>query len=240
MTRRLLALVAVVGVTLALGLTTPARAYSDERQMIIDTAYSKLGSTFQLGASGPDKFDCSGFAWWVYSTAGLSDRIGGTGLTANGFYRYFDNLGETFTDWSQAHPGDLVFYKEPGQRVHHMGIVTSFNKKGKPKVTSALINPWGVSEMRYNALDVPFFAFAHVDLDSTSGDPGPTPPPTPDPNATPTPTPSATPSPGQSPDAIGDFLASDQATQLLQQAMGDGTYTAADARALLDEMAAGR
>ena len=38
-------------------------------------ADSKLGCAYQLGASGPDKFDCSGFVYWVMKNCGAQTHI---------------------------------------------------------------------------------------------------------------------------------------------------------------------
>jgi len=163
----------------------PASASAvDEQAEIVQIAYAHIGDKFKIGANGPNRFDCSGFLWYVFSTADLADKIGGKPLTARGFQRYFRNRGLLFTDPKQARVGDLAFYGNPAQ---HSAIVTRIDNKGRPRITSALTI--GVKETKYNTLNVPFNSFAHVGLGL---EPTPTPTPTPTPSSTPTPSPSPT------------------------------------------------
>jgi hypothetical protein len=163
----------------------------DEQAEIVQIAYAHIGAKFKLGANGPTKFDCSGFVWFTFNTAGLGDRIGGKPLRAKQFQKYFRERGLTFKDPKEARVGDLVFYGSPAK---HSGIVTRIDNKGRPRVTSALTT--GVRETKYNSLDVRFDSFARVGLgNSPDPTPSPTPTPTPEPTATPEPTPTATPDP---------------------------------------------
>jgi hypothetical protein len=221
--------IVAMGAVGALG-AIPARAASDEQTLIRDAAYSKLDTRFRLGATGPDRFDCSGFVYWVFREAGLLDRIGGERRRARGYYRYFKNLGLTYRDEDKAKVGDLVFYARSGAQISHMGIITDFNRWGRPLVTSALVNPYGVTEMRYFRLNIPFVAFGAVPLDDASE-------PTPDPTTEPTPDPTAQATPESTPaataDEIDEWLASTAAENLLAEAMADGE---SDPRALLDRI----
>ena len=161
----------------------------DEQTEIVQIAYAHIGDKFRLGASGPTRFDCSGFVWFTFKTAGLQDMIGGKPLTAKQFQKYFRERGLLFKDPSQARIGDLAFYGNPAK---HSAIVTRIDNKGRPRITSALTI--GVTETKYNTLDVPFDSFAHVGVGLTV-DPSPSPTPTPTPSATPTASPSATQTP---------------------------------------------
>ena len=105
--------------------------------------------------------------WYVYSLAGLSDRIGGKRLRAREYAKWFRDRGLLST--RDPRIGDLAFFYNPAK---HVGIVTRFNERGKVFVTSALTT--GVREVRSDLLSVPFYAYGHVGLQVV---PDPTPPP---------------------------------------------------------------
>ena len=79
-----------------------------EAQKYTGTAYKWGGSTPQTG------FDCSGLMQWAYSKAGIqiprtseTQILAGNGITV---------------DRQHLVPGDLVFFRDPGGDVHHVGI----------------------------------------------------------------------------------------------------------------------
>ena len=193
MTRTIRAALALLAVALLTSVTVSPAAGMDEQAAIVAIAYAHIGDKFQLGASGPTKFDCSGFVWYTFKTAGLQDRIGGKPLRARDFQKYFRDRGLLTRDPKIARVGDLVFYGNPAK---HSGIVTRIDNKGRPRITSALTI--GVTETKYNTLDVPFDSFAKVGLGQTP-DPTPTPTLTATPTPTPTPTPAPTPTPTAAP-----------------------------------------
>lgn len=84
---------------------------------IVETAKSKLGCPYVLGAKGPDSFDCSGFVYWVYKQKGITVP----GSTDE--YKSYINSGKEI-DWSQAQPGDIliIFNTERGTTYGHAGI----------------------------------------------------------------------------------------------------------------------
>lgn len=183
MRRTVRAAMAVLAVALLVGVLPSPAAAMDEQAAVVQIAYAHIGDKFRLGASGPNRFDCSGFVWYVFNTAGLADRIGGKPLRARGYQKLFRARGLLSKDPKTARVGDLVFYGNPAK---HTGIVTRIDAKGRPHVTSALTT--GVHETRYNSLSVRFDSFAHVGLNS-----GPSPTPTPSPSPSPSPTPSLNP-----------------------------------------------
>jgi len=197
------AVLAVLAVASLFGILPSTAAAVDEQAAIVQIAYAHIGDKFRLGASGPTRFDCSGFLWFTFKTAGLLDRIGGKPLMARQFQKYFRDRGQLFRDPSLARVGDLAFYGNPAK---HSAIVTRIDAKGRPRITSALTI--GVRETKYNTLDVPFESFAHVGLGQV---PDPTPTPTPTPSPSPSPSvapstppsqaPSSAPSPSSSPSA---------------------------------------
>lgn len=73
---------------------------------IVATAKTRLGCPYKWGATGPSKFDCSGFTQWVYKKNGISiPRTSGS-----------QKSGGKYIKLSQVKPGDIVW--RPG----HVGI----------------------------------------------------------------------------------------------------------------------
>ena len=79
---------------------------------ILETAYTKLGTPYVYGASGPNSFDCSGFTSWVYRQHGIS-----IARTAQG-----QSQGGTPVDRANLQPGDLVFFGSSTSNITHVGI----------------------------------------------------------------------------------------------------------------------
>lgn len=79
---------------------------------ILETAYTKLGSPYKWGATGPNSFDCSGFTSWVYRQHGIS-----LSRTAQA-----QSQGGVAVDRSNLQPGDLVFFGSGTGRITHVGI----------------------------------------------------------------------------------------------------------------------
>ncbi len=75
---------------------------------IVATAYSKIGSAYAYGASGPNAFDCSGFAQWVYAQNGIS-------IPRTTYAQYASG---TKVSYSNLQPGDLVFFNTTGSLGH--------------------------------------------------------------------------------------------------------------------------
>ena len=78
-------------------------------------AKSFLGTPYVWGATGPDKFDCSGFTQWVYRDVGINlPRVS----------RDQARVGE-FVSFENLQPGDMMFFdthKKRTGRVSHVGI----------------------------------------------------------------------------------------------------------------------
>jgi hypothetical protein len=166
----------------------------DQRQQLLAVVRTVIGAPFRLGAEGPTRFDCSGFVWYSFNTAGLGQYIGGKRMRAREYQSWFRQRGRLMTNARLASVGDLAFYGNPAK---HAGIVTRIDARGLPRVTSALTTT-GVTETKYNTLSVRFHSFARVGLGVV---PGPSPDPTPTPTPTPTPASTPTASPTPSPTA---------------------------------------
>ena len=85
---------------------------------ILDYASKFKGTRYLLGATGPNRFDCSGFTSYVFSKFGY--RLQRTS-------REQVNDGKVIAK-NELKPGDLVFFngrRAGGSRIGHVGIVTS-------------------------------------------------------------------------------------------------------------------
>ncbi len=92
-------------------------ANSGSVQSVLNLAYSQLGKPYQYGATGSERFDCSGFTQYVYRNA--------TGVDISRTTYSQINVG-TPVSQSELQPGDLVFphsghvgiYVGNGQMIH--------------------------------------------------------------------------------------------------------------------------
>ena len=75
---------------------------------LLKKAEGKIGCSYEYGATGPNKFDCSGFVQWCHAQIGVSVPR---------------TSGEQYNKGSSATgvKGDLVFFKKNG-KINHVGI----------------------------------------------------------------------------------------------------------------------
>lgn len=86
---------------------------SSRGQRIVSTAKSLLGCKYEYGATGPNKFDCSGFTQYVYRKCGVSIP-----RTSSSQFNSRNNVSK-----SNLRAGDLVFYDTNNSGgVSHVGI----------------------------------------------------------------------------------------------------------------------
>jgi cell wall-associated NlpC family hydrolase len=71
----------------------------------------RLGTPYRMGAEGPGRYDCSGFVWSVFHTAGIAFERG----SARTFWSRFEPAG----DQEKYKFGTLVFFNG----LRHVGIV---------------------------------------------------------------------------------------------------------------------
>ncbi len=81
---------------------------------VVKYAEQFLGKPYVYGGNGPNSFDCSGFAKYIYSNFGINLSRTSYSQVNEGYYVSKENL--------QA--GDLVFFKSGGS-VSHVGIYIS-------------------------------------------------------------------------------------------------------------------
>jgi cell wall-associated NlpC family hydrolase len=87
----------------------PAAAPNGAAQVAVDTALAQRGDMYLYGATGPDRFDCSGLTQFAYKAAGVS--IPRTS-------RLQSTFGAPVAK-ADLKPGDLVFFYSP---VSHVGM----------------------------------------------------------------------------------------------------------------------
>ena len=87
----------------------PAPAPNGAAQTAVDTALAQRGDMYLYGATGPDRFDCSGLTSFAYKAAGVS--IPRTSKAQSTF--------GTPVSKANLKPGDLVFFYSP---VSHVGM----------------------------------------------------------------------------------------------------------------------
>lgn len=113
------------------GLTAETSVLIDD---LLKEASHHLGKRYSLGSKGPNAFDCSGFAGYVYRQFGYS-----IGASSRDQYK---NSGKTI-DKKDIRKGDLVFFtsRSSGKAVGHVGIVWDVNPDtGKFKFIHASTN----------------------------------------------------------------------------------------------------
>ena len=122
---------------------TEVKATSATRNAIVATAKSKIGTDYELGGVGPEKFDNCGFIYYCYKENGVKIPR----LTAD-----IAKCG-TEISLSEAEPGDiLVFSNSVGGPAEFLGIYTgndSFIASFKPGKATQLTKIGGYWEERY-------------------------------------------------------------------------------------------
>lgn len=95
------------------GYSRPAKATLDT--VLLDAIHDRLGSSYLYGATGPVSFDCSGFVWSVFQSAGVRfDR---------GSARYLWSTFLAAEEDQKFEFGTLVFFSN----LTHVGIVADEN-----------------------------------------------------------------------------------------------------------------
>jgi peptidoglycan endopeptidase LytE len=84
-------------------------------QMMMAAIDTRMGAPYVYGSSGPRVFDCSGFVWSVFQSAGVNFERG----SARGFWTTFEPVSED----EKYKFGTLVFFNN----LKHVGIVADAN-----------------------------------------------------------------------------------------------------------------
>lgn len=91
----------------------PRTKYLD--QMLLAAIEARLGTPYRMGATGPYRFDCSGFVWSVYQSAGIDFERSSARALWTRFAAPREDEKLTF--------GTLVFFNN----LRHVGIVADAN-----------------------------------------------------------------------------------------------------------------
>ncbi|MCP2253325.1 NlpC/P60 family protein [Prauserella aidingensis] len=94
----------------------PEQSAKPTGRQIVNVAASHAGKPYAYGATGPQRFDCSGFAQFVHRQVGI--RLPRTSGAQHRAVRPVANHAKV--------PGDLVFFHEGGS-VYHVGIYAGGN-----------------------------------------------------------------------------------------------------------------
>ena len=108
-------------------------------------AREQIGKPYQWGASGPDRFDCSGLVQHVYGSLGIElPRVSRDQATVG-----------TAVRQGELQAGDLVFFSINGNEIDHVGIYLGDRefvhapRRHVPVSTESLDNSWW--RQRYRA-----------------------------------------------------------------------------------------
>jgi len=103
------------------GSTPPPAPVTSAVDGAIAYAKAQLGERYQLGGMGPDAWDCSGLTKASYASVGVYIGI----HSSTDQYNYMAAQGR-LVPYSQALPGDLIFYSDGGSatiaRKYHVAI----------------------------------------------------------------------------------------------------------------------
>ena len=84
--------------------------------MILNEAGQHLGVGYKYAGTSPNEgFDCSGLVYYVFGKAGIGLRRAS----------YLQAQEGQAVDIAEVTPGDLIFFAHQGDRINHVGIVTS-------------------------------------------------------------------------------------------------------------------
>ena len=105
----------------------------------MEKAAEKIRCSYESGATGPDKFDCSGFVQWCHSQIGIS--------VPRTFQQQYDKGSS-----ANGEKSSLVFFKKDG-KINHVGIcdgdgnmINAQNSWVKKVKISSVKPNWGMGD----------------------------------------------------------------------------------------------
>lgn len=87
------------------------RGIGSVERVLLGEIEERIGTPYRMGSEGPTRYDCSGFVWSVFQSAGIAFERG----SARTFWSQFEPAGES----EQYKFGTLVFFNG----LRHVGIV---------------------------------------------------------------------------------------------------------------------
>ncbi|MCW2778982.1 MAG: glycoside hydrolase [Frankiales bacterium] len=109
--RALTLLALVVALLASLGVTAPHASAATTGSRVVAEAAKHQGAPYKYGATGPTRFDCSGYTRYVYSRFGKS-----LPHSSSQQYSRTHHVAK-----SSKQVGDLIFFKS-GSSITHVGI----------------------------------------------------------------------------------------------------------------------
>lgn len=100
--------------TLVVGLPAQEAEASTLKSRALTWAKWQKGDPYVWGATGPNRFDCSGLTYYSYGKAGKRIK-----RVAQDQYNDSRKISA-----GSAQPGDLVFFKNNSGKIFHMGILS--------------------------------------------------------------------------------------------------------------------
>ena len=90
---------------------------AEKLEHAIYLAQSKLGRPYVYGATGPEKFDCSGLTTWIFNAVGVS-------LKRSAYAQGYDESFTKIEGWQNLRRGDIVFFDtiSDSDRSDHAGV----------------------------------------------------------------------------------------------------------------------
>ena len=140
LTKIVLSLIAMVAFTVAgIAVNQPvnASAKTVSYSKLHKVAKAQLGKPYGWGATGPSRFDCSGFTSYVYKK-GASKKIPRTAQAQYNKYKH--------VSYKNIKKGDLVFFGGSKRSISHVGMYVGHGKmidsQNRGVVTEAVHAPW--------------------------------------------------------------------------------------------------
>ena len=125
-----------LGIVISLVMTKiPTQAASYTGTDVATYAKQFEGYAYELGAYGPNKFDCVGLVKYVYAHFGVDLPMGTSSYRGNLALQY----GTVITNKWQLQPGDMILYGSSKDDVGHAAIYL-----GDGLMINALSTKWGV------------------------------------------------------------------------------------------------
>lgn len=130
---------------------------------VVKAALTKVGAPYVMGAKGPNKFDCSGLAYWAINQ--VDPELGSIMYTnAAGQAKWCIQNGKAVGQ-SELQPGDLVFWQNlscPGcgrwNEIHHVGIYIGDGKVVEASSSKGRV----VVRDLWSSASYPIYAFARL------------------------------------------------------------------------------
>jgi cell wall-associated NlpC family hydrolase len=121
---------------------TLATAASPQALAAVKEAEKYLGTPYKYGGSSPQTgFDCSGLMQWAYAQSGIKiPRV---------TYTQIDAPNGTPVRRTELLPGDLVFFRDAGGDVHHVGMSLGGDKFIHAPHTGDVVKVSSLSESYY-------------------------------------------------------------------------------------------